>query len=215
MKRLGPSHRTESGRSLAALLVTLVALASVWAVVWLNVPRVMTQPPPRPSPPAASEDISTLIPPSLLKSSSGTAPSPPPAVSEGHAIDQGTSEPAGDRAQLDPPLARAEPGLTPALNCREEARKLCGEAEPGSGRFRDCMRQHRELMPVACQHNGEDTVAGRRLGARAILTACQADLRRWCPSSPLKGAPIIRCLREHASSLSAECNEILVEERVL
>lgn len=204
--------RNESGHSLGVLVLTLAALAAVWAVVWFNVPRDMARP-DVPTPPQV-EDVNQLIPPSLMGKAPSPAPTTPPAVE---------SAPAPAETMPLPDAARSGtvefsdqgPRVQSAVDCREEVRKLCGEVEPGSGRFRDCMQQFRELLPVACQRRPEERFARREEAAKSFLAACRPDLRRWCPAIPLRGAPIIQCLRSHAKDLSAPCTEALLEQRIL
>ncbi len=215
---LDPSRvRGEIGRSLAAVLVTVAALAGIWAVVWFNVPRDLSRPmvvlPPTPP------DLSDLIPPIRNPPAPGLQQPPsqagdPAANAVGPmAAAPRAPETAGSPAV--PMFSDQGPAIETALDCREEVRKLCGEIDPGSGRFRDCMERHRDLMPAACQRNLPERLGPPGTGARAMLTACRQDLRRWCPNIPVRGAPIIRCLREHAPDLSADCTEVLISERVL
>jgi len=48
-----------------------------------------------------------------------------------------------------PNLALAEPGLHEA--CRNDLKALCGSVQPGGGRIRDCMREHRGQLSNACK----------------------------------------------------------------
>ncbi len=204
--------RNESGHSLGVLLLTLAALGAVWAVVWLNVPRDLGSSDVAAPPPV--DDVRQLIPPSLM----GKAPSPAPEkLPPAETAPAFTETPSLPDAARSGPVEFSDQGsrVQSAVDCREEVRKLCGELEPGSGRFRDCMEQFRELLPVACQRRPEERVAGREEGAKAFLSACRSDLRRWCPAIPLRGAPIIQCLRAHAKELSAPCTDALLEQRVL
>ncbi len=204
--------RNESGHSLGVLVLTLAALAAVWAVVWFNVPRDLGRS-DVPAPPPV-DDVRQLIPPSLLEQMPSPAPASPPVTESGPVPVEAT--PLPDAARSGPVEFSDQGSRGPsAVDCREEVRKLCGEVEPGSGRFRDCMQQFRELLPMACQRRPGERVAEREEGAKAFLAACRADLRRWCPAIPLRGAPIIQCLRSHAKELSTACTEALLEQRVL
>lgn len=204
--------RNESGHSLGVLVLTLAALAAVWAVVWLNVPRDLGRS-DVPTPPPV-DDVRQLIPPSLMEKVPSPAPVSPPAADGASSPVEATPLPEATRSG---PVEFSDQGprVPSAVDCREEVRKLCGEVEPWSGRFSDCMQQFRELLPMACQRQPEERVAEREEGAKALLAACRPDLRRWCPAIPLRGGPIIQCLRSHAKTLSTACTETLLAQRVL
>ena len=73
-----------------------------------------------------------------------------------------TSEPFGNTAMifrsaftivvvaLLPNHALAEPGLLRGT-CGEDMKALCGSVQPGGGRLRDCMREHRAKLSNACK----------------------------------------------------------------
>ena len=47
-------------------------------------------------------------------------------------------------------LASAEPGPLHEA-CRNDLKALCGSVQPGGGRIRDCMREHRAQLSNACK----------------------------------------------------------------
>jgi hypothetical protein len=49
-----------------------------------------------------------------------------------------------------PTLALAEPGLLQGA-CMSDVKTLCGSIQPGGGRIRDCMREHRTELSTACK----------------------------------------------------------------
>ena len=49
-----------------------------------------------------------------------------------------------------PNLALAEPGPLHEA-CRSDVKALCGSVQPGGGRIRDCMREHRGQLSNACK----------------------------------------------------------------
>ena len=73
-----------------------------------------------------------------------------------------TSEPIGDTnmvfrsaftiaiVTLLPNLAFAEPGLLRGA-CGADMKALCGSVQPGGGRLRDCMREHRAQLSNSCK----------------------------------------------------------------
>ena len=49
-----------------------------------------------------------------------------------------------------PMLALAEPGPLQGA-CMSDVKMLCGSIQPGGGRIRDCMREHRAELSTACK----------------------------------------------------------------
>jgi hypothetical protein len=49
-----------------------------------------------------------------------------------------------------PALALAEPGPLQGA-CMSDVKALCGSVQPGGGRIRDCMREHRTELSTACK----------------------------------------------------------------
>jgi Cysteine rich repeat len=49
-----------------------------------------------------------------------------------------------------PIVALAEPGPMQSA-CRDDMKALCASVQPGSGRLRDCMREHRAQLSVGCK----------------------------------------------------------------
>jgi len=51
---------------------------------------------------------------------------------------------------LVPRLGIAEPGPLREA-CRNDVKALCGSVQPGEGRIRNCMREHRAQLSNACK----------------------------------------------------------------
>ena len=49
-----------------------------------------------------------------------------------------------------PTVALAEPGPLHSA-CHADVQALCGSVQPGGGRIRDCMREHRTQLSAACK----------------------------------------------------------------
>jgi hypothetical protein len=47
-------------------------------------------------------------------------------------------------------LAQAEPGPLQGA-CKNDLKALCGSIEPGGGRLRDCMKEHRSQLSDTCK----------------------------------------------------------------
>jgi len=59
-----------------------------------------------------------------------------------------------------PALALAEEG--PGRACKNDIKTLCGSVQPGGGRIRDCLRDHRSEVSQACKLAIADRVLERR-----------------------------------------------------
>jgi hypothetical protein len=55
--------------------------------------------------------------------------------------------------------------------CKTDIQTLCGSVQPGGGRIRDCMRQHRAELSAACKI----AIADRMLERRAQRAAAGAQ----------------------------------------
>lgn len=202
-----PDHRL--GRlSWLAKLVTFCVLGAVWSLIWVSLPKQLFSAWTGVGfEPAVESRPSLIITPDARQ---GVEMAQPPGGSPAVLPQDATRIPVLPREQ---PALSLEP--EPTLTCAEEVKKLCGEVEPGSGRFRDCLRSYGTLLPAACQRQPDDQLVRRRDGARAVLASCRADLRRWCPQAPMRGETILRCLRTHAEDLSSACTAVLVEQHAL
>jgi len=49
-----------------------------------------------------------------------------------------------------PSIASAEPGAVQGA-CRTDVKALCGSVQPGGGRVRECMKEHRSQLSNECK----------------------------------------------------------------
>jgi Cysteine rich repeat len=68
-------------------------------------------------------------------------------------------------AALLPNLAFAEPGALRGA-CRDDMKALCGSIQPGGGRLRDCMREHRTQLSSTCKIAIADRMLERKAAKR-------------------------------------------------
>jgi Cysteine rich repeat len=69
--------------------------------------------------------------------------------------------------------ALAEGGLMQGA-CMNDIKSLCGSIQPGGGQIRDCMKEHRTQLSIAC----EAAIANRRLEcARSQSAGISAVIR--------------------------------------
>jgi hypothetical protein len=59
-----------------------------------------------------------------------------------------------------PVLAQAEGGPMHGA-CMNDIKSLCGSVQPGGGRIRDCMKDHRTQLSVACKASIADRMLER------------------------------------------------------
>jgi hypothetical protein len=73
-------------------------------------------------------------------------------------------------ALVAPGIASAQGGGPVRAACQSDIRALCGAVQPGGGRIRDCMREHRTELSAACKIAIADRMlehAGQRQNAVA------------------------------------------------
>ncbi len=80
---------------------------------------------------------------------------------------------------LIPALAVAEPGPLQGA-CKRDMQALCGSIQPGGGRIRDCMREHRLQLSNTCKLAIADRMLERqenktRAGSASIISVPKSD----------------------------------------
>lgn len=109
-----------------------------------------------------------------------------------------------------PSLAHAQ-GATPAQQvtppqqgpCAADFEKLCKDVKPGGGRLLACLKQHEAELSATCkQAQGK---AHGRMAQRRPSPACKGDIEKFCKDVQPGGGRIVKCLNEHKSELSGEC----------
>ena len=75
---------------------------------------------------------------------------------------------------LVPAIAVAEPGPMKGA-CRNDVQTLCGSIQPGGGRLRDCMSEHRSQLSNTCKLAIADRMLERkenkvRAGSASIIS---------------------------------------------
>jgi hypothetical protein len=84
--------------------------------------------------------------------------------------------------------------------CKADAKKLCGDVEPGDGRIAQCLAEHKAEIGKKC------TVALRRAKRVAMFrAACGADVKSLCPDVKPGAGRIHQCLKTHEATLSETC----------
>ncbi|MEI6415048.1 MAG: hypothetical protein WCP34_12420 [Pseudomonadota bacterium] len=97
-------------------------------------------------------------------------------------------------------LAEARPGP-----CAEDVEKLCGEVSKNDFRaLAFCMKNQIDKISPACKVYREE----RRTQRKVLLTACEQDIKTYCPGIQKK--PLATCLKTHRVELSEPCIQAIV-----
>jgi hypothetical protein len=79
---------------------------------------------------------------------------------------------------LVPTLALAEPGPLQGA-CKNDMKALCGSIQPGGGRLRDCMKEHRSQLSDTCKV----AIADRMLERSANKVGANSESVKSAPKS--------------------------------
>ncbi|SRR5260221_3501879 len=85
--------------------------------------------------------------------------------------------------------------------CAADAKKFCGNVEPGGGRIVKCMKSHQAELSPACQ--SEMKRAEERM--EQVKEECSADAKKFCQGIKPGGGRILSCLKSHQSELAPAC----------
>ena len=94
--------------------------------------------------------------------------------------------------------AKARKGDGP---CAADAKKFCGNVQPGGGRIAKCMKSHEAELSPACQ--GEMKRAEERV--EQVRQECKADAEKFCKGIRPGGGRILACLKSHQAELAPAC----------
>jgi len=79
---------------------------------------------------------------------------------------------------LVPSLALAEPAPLQGA-CKNDMKALCGSVQPGGGRLKDCMKEHRSQLSESCKV----AIADRMLERHANKAGVNSDSMKSAPKS--------------------------------
>lgn len=85
--------------------------------------------------------------------------------------------------------------------CAGDAKKFCGNVQPGGGRIARCMKEHEAQLSPACQ--SQIKAAEQRL--EEFSTACKPDAEKFCKGIRPGQGRILACLKSHQSELAPAC----------
>src|SRR5215470_9952217 len=93
---------------------------------------------------------------------------------------------------------KAEKGEGP---CREDAKKFCGNVQPGGGRIARCMKENEAQLSPACQSAMKE--AQQRF--EEFSKDCKPDAEKFCKGIRPGQGRILACLKSHQSELTPAC----------
>lgn len=82
--------------------------------------------------------------------------------------------------------------------CGKRAKALCGNLDFGTG-LGACIAANLKKLGPECEHFARST--------QEELDVCKTDIRRYCPSAPVGGGRIVRCLLTQRTNLNLKCRE--------
>lgn len=101
-----------------------------------------------------------------------------------------------------------------AAGCGADINKFCSKVNLGGGRIGACLNQNAAKVSARCRTTWTEVRASldRRAGARgAVVQACDADRRRFCPDVVAGDANLIDCLALARRRVSASCNQAITD----
>ena len=93
--------------------------------------------------------------------------------------------------------------------CAEDIVKFCKDVKPGGGRIAKCLKDHENELSGTCK----DEIAQVQKRFKETAEACHDDVLKFCKDVEPGGGRIAKCLRDHQSELSQECQEKWLKQR--
>lgn len=88
--------------------------------------------------------------------------------------------------------------------CKADIDTLCKDQADGRGRFK-CLRENEAKVSAGCKTAMDAAKAARD----AVKSACKADRESLCKDAGEEKGAGMKCLRENASKVSADCGKAL------
>jgi Cysteine rich repeat len=85
--------------------------------------------------------------------------------------------------------------------CAEDAKKFCGDVEPGGGRIAKCMKSHEADLSPACQ----DQIKAAKQRVEQVREECKGDAEKFCKDVKPGGGRMLECLKSHQAELAPGC----------
>lgn len=91
--------------------------------------------------------------------------------------------------------------------CLSDARRLCADFPPGSGRVYFCLRSSWNQLSQGCR----DLLDWSQRRANEVALECQGDAFAWCQGVPAGKGRLYACLAGHRDDISSECRKALAQ----
>ena len=85
--------------------------------------------------------------------------------------------------------------------CAADAKKFCGDVQPGQGGIAKCMKAHEAELSPACREG----MKARAEKAERVREDCRPDVEKFCKGIAPGGGRIRSCLRARQADLNPAC----------
>ena len=85
--------------------------------------------------------------------------------------------------------------------CAADAKKFCGDVQPGQGGIAKCMKAHDAELSPACR----ERMKARAEKAEKVREECKPDVEKFCKGIAPGGGRIRSCLRARQADLNPAC----------
>jgi hypothetical protein len=103
------------------------------------------------------------------------------------------------------PVAFAQDaGGTTGGACKSDIETLCKDAGDGRAKFK-CLNDNEAKVSATCK----TAMDARKAAREAVKTACKADRESLCKDAGDERGAGMKCLRDNASKVSADCSKAL------
>jgi Cysteine rich repeat len=197
------AQQDASGR-IFAVIFTALGLGLVWLTVVFSLPseQEFSAREPRVTPrTTVASEAQTMSEPTLDLSIPGV-PSGGPVPPDQNQPDNTTGV-SSAVSQHDPREAQIA-----HLRCEAEIGQLCPDLPEGPAR-KQCLEKQERKLSTPCQRQLRERFVKWKEERRRLVTACQADVKRWCASIKPGEGQILQCLQDHVQDLSDRCYETL------
>jgi hypothetical protein len=98
--------------------------------------------------------------------------------------------------------------------CNTELARFCAEVTPDEGRLLACLYAHGDKLSKQCDYALYNAAARLERAISAVTyvaSECRAELERHCAQVEVGEGRVAQCLTDHASQLSAGCDQALTK----
>lgn len=89
--------------------------------------------------------------------------------------------------------------------CQADAKKFCGDINPGDGRMMKCMKEHEADLSPACKEKGKKM----HEHMEKAKEACKDDAAKLCKDVDPGDGRMLKCMKEHKGDLSQGCKDTM------